>query len=79
MAKADSDFGRKRRFLLPIIAEEKDKMMDKFNFDDNETSFIAGIMLFGGQTMGLAAKHEVIREIKQSGLFQSSEMVLALH
>lgn len=79
MAKADSEFGGKRKFLLPVIAEEKDKMMEKFDFDDSESSLIAGIMLFGGQTMGLAAKHEAVREIKQSALFQDTEMVLALH
>ena len=78
MAKADPEFGGKTKFLVPVIAEEKDKMMEKFDFE-GEADLVAGVMLFGGQTLGLAAKHENVREIRQSELFKESELVLALH
>ena len=78
MAKADQEFGGKTKFLVPVIAEETDKMMAKFDFE-GESNLVAGIMLFGGQTLGLAAKQENVREIRQSELFKGSELVLALH
>ena len=64
--------------MLPVIAEEKDRMIDKFDFE-GESNWIAGIMLFGGHTMGLAAKQESVREIRQSEPFKGAEMVIALH
>ena len=65
--------------MLPVIAEEKDKMMEKFDFE-GDANWVAGIMLFGGQTMGLAAKQETVREIRQSEPFkEGTGMVIALH
>ena len=36
-------------------------------------------MLFGGQTMGLAAKHECVKDIKKSPIFQVENRVLVAH
>ena len=78
MARSDKEFGEKTKFLLPVISEEKERMLEKFDFGE-ESSFIAGIMLFGGHSLGLAAKHENVREIRESKLLKEQDKVLALH
>ena len=47
LKKKDKDFAPKTRFLLPVIIEENERMMEKFTFED-DNDFIAGVMLFGG-------------------------------
>ena len=47
LKKKDENFAPKTKFLLPVIIEENERMMEKFTFED-DIDFIAGVMLFGG-------------------------------
>ena len=74
LMKKDEQFGSQTQFLLPMVIEENERMIEKYDFA-NDSSSLSGVMLFGGQTMGLAAKHERLKDIKEF----VKDKILALH
>ena len=77
MAKSDKEMSQ-FNLLIPIVAEESFKMLERLE-EDQDVDKVAGVMLFGGQTMGLAAKHECVKDIKKSPIFQSGNRILVSH
>ena len=77
MAKSDKEMSQ-FNLLIPVIAEESDKMIERLEEEQNIEQ-VVGVMLFGGQTMGLAAKHECVKDIKKSPIFQVENRVLVAH
>ena len=77
MAKSDKEMSQ-FNLLIPVIAEESEKMIERLEEEQNIEQ-VAGVMLFGGQTMGLAAKHECVKDIKKSPIFQVENRVLVAH
>jgi hypothetical protein len=77
MAKSDKEMSQ-FNLLIPVIAEESDKMIERLEEEQNIEQ-VVGVMLFGGQTMGLAAKHECVKDIKKSPIFQVEDRVLVAH
>ena len=77
MAKSDKEMSQ-FNLLVPVIAEESDKMIERLEEEQNIEQ-VVGVMLFGGQTMGLAAKHECVKDIKKSPIFQVENRVLVAH
>ena len=77
MAKSDKEMSQ-FNLLIPVIAEESDKMIERLEEEQNMEQ-VVGVMLFGGQTMGLAAKHECVKDIKKSPIFQVENRVLVAH
>ena len=60
LRKSDENITEKTEYLMPVVIEENEKIGDIVS----EEKQIAGIMLFGGQTMGLAAKHELLKDMR---------------
>ena len=71
LRKSDENVAAKTEYLMPVVIEENEKIGDIIS----EEKQIAGIMLFGGQTMGLAAKHELLKDIRVT----LKDKILAVH